>query len=244
MKKNLKKRIDVSVITLFPEFIEQYAGFGIISRAIKNKLLKISAVNLRRFSVDKRGTVDDRPYGGGLGMVLRPDVVIKAITKLRGRISSNSTKKTCVILMTPQGKTFNQKLAHKLSKFDHLVFVSGRYEGFDERVRKFVDEEISIGDYVLMGGELPSLVITEAVLRLVPSVLGKDDSADKESFTENSLEFPQYTKPEVLEIKVNGKIKKMPVPKVLLSGHHLNIEKWRAEEALKRTMKRRPDLLK
>jgi tRNA (guanine37-N1)-methyltransferase len=244
MKKNLKKRIDVSVITLFPEFIEQYAGFGIISRAIKNKLLKIGAVNLRRFSVDKRGTVDDRPYGGGLGMVLRPDVVIKAITKLRGRASSNSTKKTCVILMTPQGKPFNQKLAHKLSAYDHLVFVSGRYEGFDERVRKFVDEEISIGDYVLMGGELPSLVITEAVLRLVPGVLGKDDSADKESFTENSLEFPQYTKPEVLEVKVNGKIKKMPVPKVLLSGHHLNIENWRAEESLKRTKKRRPDLLK
>ncbi len=244
MKKNLKKRIDVSVITLFPEFIEQYAGFGIISRAIKNKLLKIGAVNLRRFSVDKRGTVDDRPYGGGLGMVLRPDVVIKAITKLRGRASSSATKKTRVILMTPQGKPFTQKLAQKLSAYDHLVFVSGRYEGFDERVRKFVDEEISIGDYVLMGGELPSLVITEAVLRLVPGVLGKDDSADKESFTENSLEFPQYTKPEVLEVKVDGKIKKMPVPKVLLSGHHLNIENWRAEEALKRTKKRRPDLLK
>jgi tRNA (guanine37-N1)-methyltransferase len=235
----MKKKIEVSIITLFPEFIEQYAGFGIISRAIKNKLLKISAVNLRRFAFDKRGTVDDRPYGGGLGMVLRPDVVIKAITKLRGR-----RKKTRVVLMTPQGKPFTQAIAKKLSAYDHLVFVSGRYEGFDERVRKFVDEEISIGDYVLMGGELPSLVITEAVLRLVPGVLGKDDSADKESFTEKMLEFPQYTKPEVLEVTVNGKVKKMPVPKVLLTGHHANIIKWREEEALKRTKKRRPDLLK
>lgn len=228
----------ISIITLFPEFIDQYAGFGIIARAIKNKLLKISAVNLRSFAFDKRGTVDDRPYGGGLGMVLRPDVVIKGITKVRGRVQGS--KKARVILMTPQGKPFTQAIARKLAKYDHLVFVSGRYEGFDERVRKFVDEEISIGDYVLMGGELPALVITEAVLRLVPGVLGKDDSADKESFTESMLEFPQYTKPEVLE--VNGK--KMRVPKVLLSGHHVNVEKWRAEESLKRTKKRRPDLLK
>ncbi len=240
-KKKITKKIAVSIITLFPEFIDQYAGFGIIARAIKNKLLKISAVNLRRFAIDKRGTVDDRPYGGGLGMVLRPDVVIKAINKLRGR---PSTKKTRVVLMTPQGKPFTQAIARKLSTYDHIVFVSGRYEGFDERVRKFVDEEISIGDYVLMGGELPALVITEAVLRLVPGVLGKDDSADKESFTESMLEFPQYTKPEVLEVKVNGKVKKIPVPKVLLSGHHLNIEKWRVEEAISRTQKRRPDLLK
>lgn len=225
----------ISIVTLFPEFIEHYTGFGIIARAIKNKLINILAVQLRNFSMDKRGTVDDRPYGGGLGMVLRPDVVIKAITKLRGR----AAKKTRVVLMTPQGKPFTQVIAKKLSQYDHLVFVSGRYEGFDERVRKFVDEEISIGDYVLMGGELPALVISEAVLRLVPGVLGKDDSADKESFTEAMLEYPQYTKPEVLE--VNGK--KMRVPKVLLSGHHENVAKWRTEEALKRTKKRRPDLL-
>lgn len=238
----------ISIVTLFPEFIEQYAGFGIIARAIKNKLIRLRAVNLRGFAIDKRGTVDDRPYGGGLGMVLRPDVVIKAIQKMRAKVSAVSktkpAKKTHVVLMTPQGKPFTQAIARKLSKYDHLVFISGRYEGFDERVRKFVDEEISVGDYVLMGGELPALVISEAVLRLVPGVLGKDDSADKESFTEAMLEFPQYTKPEVLEVKVNGKVKKMPVPKVLLSGHHLNVEKWRSEEALKRTKKRRPDLLK
>lgn len=231
----------ITIVTLFPEFIEQYAGFGIIARAIKNKLIKISAVNLRSFAIDKRGTVDDRPYGGGLGMVLRPDVVMKAITKMRQKAGK---QKSHVVLLTPQGKVFNQKLAKKLVKQENLIFISGRYEGFDERVRKFVDEEISVGDYVLMGGELPALVISEAVLRLVPGVLGKDESADKESFTEAMLEFPQYTKPEVLEVKVNGKVKKMSVPKVLLSGHHVNVEKWRSGEALKRTKKRRPDLLK
>lgn len=229
----MKKKISITVVTLFPDFIQQYAGFGIISRAIKNKIVKMSAVNLRKFAFDKRGTVDDRPYGGGLGMVLRPDVVIKAITKLR-------KKNSRVILLTPQGKKFDQSLARKLSKYDDLVFISGRYEGFDERVRKFVDEEISVGDYVLMGGELPALVISEAVLRLIPGVLGKDDSAANESFAENLLEYPQYTKPEVLVIKG----KKLQVPKVLLTGHHANVETWRQEESLKRTRKRRPDLLK
>lgn len=244
----MKKKISISIITLFPEFIDQYAGFGIIARAIKNKLLKISAVNLRSFASDKRGTVDDRPYGGGLGMVLKPDVVVKAIMKVRGSVASsakngraaNSSKKTRVILMTPQGQPFTQAIARKLSQYDHLVFVSGRYEGFDERVRKFVDEEVSIGDYVLMGGELPALVITEAVLRLVPGVLGKDGSADKESFSEKMLEFPQYTKPEVFVVGS----KKLRVPKVLLAGHHANVEQWRQSEAIKRTKKRRPDLLK
>lgn len=257
----------ISIVTLFPEFVEQYSKFGIIARAIKNKLIKISAVNLRGFASDKRGTVDDRPYGGGLGMVLRPDVVIKAIQKVRAtktakNISVSKKKTTRVVLLTPQGKPFTQTMAKKLSTYDHLVFVSGRYEGFDERVRKFVDEEISIGDYVLMGGELPALVITEAVLRLVPGVLGKDGSADKESFSSSKslgtstigsasgiLEYPQYTKPEILSVKVRTsdgttKIKKIPVPKVLLSGHHKNVEKWRAEEALKRTKRRGPDLLK
>jgi len=178
-------------------------------------------------------------------------VVIKSIAKARTSSSKTSlAKQARVILLSTQGKQFNQAHARRLAKYDHLVFVSGRYEGFDERVRKFVDEELSIGDYVLMGGELPSLVISEAVLRLIPGVLGKDESADKESFaitkilgsskTETLLEYPQYTKPEILE--VNGK--KMRVPKVLLSGHHLNVEKWRTDEAIKRTKKRRPDLIK
>lgn len=248
----MKKRISISVITLFPEFINQYTSFGIIARAIKSRLVKFTSVDLRKFGLDKRKTVDDRPYGGGLGMVLRPDVVIKAIAKARASAKSlsktSSVKQTRVILLTPQGKQFNQAHARRLAKYDNLVFVSGRYEGFDERVRKFVDEELSVGDYVLMGGELPSLVISEAVLRLIPGVLGKDESADNESFAVSDavkkngvlLEYPQYTKPEILE--VNGK--KMRVPKVLLSGHHLNVQKWRTEEAIKRTKKRRPDLIK
>ncbi len=226
----------ITIITLFPNFIEQYTSFGIIARAIKARLLKFKAVDLRSFGIDKRKTVDDRPYGGGLGMVLRPDVVIKAITKTRGK-----KKNSRVILLTPQGKVFNQNHARRLTKYNELIFVSGRYEGFDERVRKFVDEELSIGDYVLMGGELPSLVISEAVLRLVSGVLGKDESADEESFSSlGLLEYPQYTKPEVLEVAG----KKLPVPKVLLTGHHANVDQWRKSESLKRTKKRRPDLIK
>lgn len=230
----MKKPFQISIITLFPDFIEQYTGFGIIARAIKRRLVKFLAVDLRKFGVDARKTVDDRPYGGGLGMVLRPDVVIKAIQKTRGK------KKARVILLDPQGKPFTQAHAKRLAKYDHLIFVSGRYEGFDERVRKFVDEEISVGDYVLMGGELPALVISEAVLRLVPGVLGKHESADKESFSDGMLEYPQYTKPEILEIAG----KKLRVPKVLLTGHHANVEKWRKKESQKRTKKRRPDLIK
>ncbi len=242
----MKKTIKITVITLFPKFIEQYAGFGIIARAIKKRLVKFLAVDMRQFGIDARKTVDDRPYGGGLGMVLRPDVVIKAITKTIGKIATSSRKKTRIILLTPQGKVFNQAHARRLAKYDHLIFVSGRYEGFDERVRKFVDEELSVGDYVLMGGELPALVMSEAVLRLIPGVLGKDQSADNESFSEDGLlEYPQYTKPEVLEIKSKiGKTQKLAVPKVLLTGHHANVYAWRKQESLKRTKQRRPDLLK
>lgn len=240
-----KELMKISIITLFPDFIEQYTKFGIIARAIKSRVVKFGSVDLRQFGLDKRKTVDNRPYGGGLGMVLRPDVVIKAITKTRGRTTATSQKTTRVILLSPQGKVFNQAHARRLAKYESLVFVSGRYEGFDERVRRFVDEELSVGDYVLMGGELPSLVISEAVLRLIPGVLGKDESADNESFAVDSnkqvlLEYPQYTKPEVLE--VNGK--KLRVPKVLLTGHHANVAAWRKEESIKRTKKRRPDLLK
>lgn len=211
-----------------------YAGFGIVQRAIKNKLLKFEALNLRKFGLDRRGTVDDRPYGGGLGMVLRPDVLHKAISSWRKKKPAGR-----VVMLTPQGKPFNQAAAKRLAKYDDLLLVSGRYEGFDERVRKFVDEEISLGDFILMGGELPALAVAESVLRLVPGVLGKDESADAESFSQAMLEYPQYTKPEVLE--AGGR--KLRVPKVLLTGHHANIKKWRIEEALKRTKKRRPDLL-
>ncbi len=230
----MKKSISISIITLFPDFVSGYLKFGIIARSIKRRIVTFSAVDLRKFGLDSRKTVDDKPYGGGLGMVLRPDVVVKAIQKAKG-----AKKNTRVILLSPQGKVFNQAHAKRLSKYQNLIFVSGRYEGFDERVRKFVDEELSIGDYILMGGELPSLVISEAVLRMIPGVLGKDDSAANESFSNGLLEYPQYTKPEVFEI--GGK--KLKVPKVLLTGHHANVSKWRHEEAVKRTKKRRPDLL-
>jgi len=232
----MKKKISITVLTLFPEFVESYTKFGIVKRAIKNKVLALRAVNLRDYSFGRRGTVDGRPYGGGLGMVLRPDVVVKAIQKLRPK---SQQKKSRVILLTPQGKVFKQAQARRLAKYEELIFVSGRYEGFDERIRSFVDEELSVGDYILMGGELPALAISEAILRLVPGVLGKLESSANESFTEGLLEYPQYTKPEVLKV---GK-RTMRVPKVLLGGHHGKMDAWRRGEASKRTKKRRPDLL-
>lgn len=264
MKK--PKSISISIITLFPKFTDHYTTFGIIARAIANKLLVWRSVDLRQFGLDARQTVDDRPYGGGVGMVLRPDVLYAALRSTESRIKNQESRK---ILLTPSGKRFTQKDAVRLAKYKHIIFVSGRYEGYDERITKFVDEELSIGDYVLMGGELPALVISEAVLRNVPGVLGKDESAVGESFSpvvrnidgrhnRALLEYPQYTKPEVWEVKSRiknstvakamtdkqeSKTKKLRVPKVLLTGHHANVKAWREEEALKRTKKHRPDLL-
>jgi tRNA (guanine37-N1)-methyltransferase len=236
----MNKKLTIKIITLFPQFVENFVeSFGIVKRAIKLKLLEIKPINLRKFGLGERQIVDDRPYGGGVGMVLRPDILYKAIKAVSSKQSA-SRKKQRIILLTPQGKKFNQAEAKRLSKYQELVFVCGRYEGFDERVRGFVDEEFSIGDFVLMGGELPALVISEAVMRLRSGILGKDESTEKESFSENMLEYPQYTKP--LELKV--KSKKLKVPGVLLTGHHKNINDWRMAEALKRTKKRRPDLLK
>ena len=240
------KLLSIKIITLFPEFINAFVGnFGILKKAIKNKLLEIKPVNLRQFGLDERQTVDDRPYGGGVGMVLRSDILYKAIEAAKKLKIKNQKLKIRTILLTPQGKRFHQIDAKRLAKYDELVMVSGRYEGFDERIRQFVDEEISIGDYVLMGGELPSLVISEAVMRLRPGIIGKIESTTAESFVGNLLEYPQYTKPEVWRVK-RDKRKEISfrVPKVLLTGHHKNIEDWRKLEALKRTKKRRPDLLK
>lgn len=246
------KRLSIKIITLFPQFIEQFVeAFGIVKRAIKLKLLEIKPVDLRSFGLGERQVVDDRPYGGGVGMVLRADVLHKAISSIKNQ-ESRIKKRT--ILLTPQGKKFDQVMAQRLAKYDELVLVCGRYEGFDERIRRFVDEEISIGDYVLMGGELPTLVISEAVMRLRPGILGKDESVVNESFSEPSvihgreykqvLEYPQYTKPEVLEVRDKRQVtRKYRVPKVLLTGHHKNIEEFRKNESVKRTKKRRPDLL-
>jgi len=232
-------------------------AFGIVKRAIKLKLLQMKAVDLRKFGLGERQVVDDRPYGGGVGMVLRADVLLGAIESARKFQISNSkyqikskikksNSKQRIILLTPQGKKFLQKDAHRLAKYDELIMICGRYEGFDERIRQFVDEEISVGDYVLMGGELPALAISEAVMRLRPGILGKDESTFNESFSEGMLEYPQYTKPEFLEVRSKNKevrIKKLRVPRVLFTGHHKNISEWRKEESLKRTKKRRGDLI-
>jgi tRNA (guanine37-N1)-methyltransferase len=232
----ISKKLSIKIITLFPEFVENFVeSFGIVKRAVKLRLLDLKPINLRAFGLGARQVVDDRPYGGGVGMVLRPDILQRAILKAKGK-----SKKARVILLTPQGKPFTQKEAERLSKNSNLILVCGRYEGFDERIRAFVDEEISIGDYVLMGGELPALILSEAVMRLRPGILGKDESADKESFAEGLLEYPQYTKPEIW--KAGKKIAR--VPKVLLSGNHRNIAEWRLGESLKRTEKRRPDIFK
>jgi len=239
-------KLSIKIITLFPKFVEDFVeNFGIVRKAIKGKLLDIQAVDLRKFGLNRRGTVDDRPYGGGVGMVLRADVLYEAIASAKGK-----GLRAKVILLTPQGKRFDQATAKRLSKIDNLVLVCGRYEGFDERIRQFADEEISVGDYVLMGGELPALVISEAVMRLRPGILGKDESSVAESFSEikvskvlgreksSLLEYPQFTKPEVWKL---GK-KAYRVPKVLLTGHHKNIIEFRQKEAEKRRKKRRPDL--
>ncbi len=234
------KRIAVTVVTLFPKFIESFVEhFGILKKAMKNGLFTLRALDLRPFGVGTRNVVDDHPYGGGVGMVLRPDVLHRAITKARGKL-----KNAAVVLMTPQGRPLNQKLVRELGRYDRLVLVCGRYEGFDERVRGFADYEISVGDYVLMGGELPALVLTEAVARTVPGILGKFESQEAESFSAGTLEYPHYTKPEIFKVKgARSKVQNLRVPKVLLTGHHGNIAAWREAEAIKRTKKRRPDLL-
>jgi tRNA (guanine37-N1)-methyltransferase len=225
------------VITIFPEMIKDYSKVSIIARAIKKKFISLKAINLRDFTNDNHQTVDGRPYGGGFGMVMRADVWQKAINRVAGL--KGKTRKSRVILLSPQGKKFSQKDAQRLAKQKSLTFVCGRYEGFDERVLSVVDEEFSIGDYVLMGGELPALVMVETISRFIPGVVGKAESVAGDTFSENNLEYPQYTRPEVLKV---GK-KTMRVPKVLLSGNHSEVEKWRTEQSLKKTQKRRPDLL-
>jgi tRNA (guanine37-N1)-methyltransferase len=221
------------ILSLFPEAFESYLNVSLLQRARAKKLIKIELHNLRDWGEGPHKTVDLRPYGGGAGMVLRVDVIDKALESLKVKKFKG---KTAVILLTPQGKKFDQKLALKLSNLKTLVLICGRYEGFDERVRDLVDMEISLGDFVLTGGEIPALAILDTVARLVPGVVGKEESLVHESFSENLLEYPQYTRPEVYKGK--------RVPKVLLSGNHANINAWRKTEALKRTKKRRPDLLR
>ena len=220
------------VLTLFPEMIEQGFHTSITGRAMEKGLLSLNAVNIRDFAGNKHMKVDDYPYGGGAGMVMQAEPVYAAHQALE----EQSGRKLRTIYLTPQGHTFNQKMAEEFAREEELVFLCGHYEGIDERVlEEVVTDYVSIGDYVLTGGELPALVMMDAISRLVPGVLNNDVSAETESFQDSLLEYPQYSRPE----EWRGK----KVPPILLSGHHANVEKWRREQSIIRTAKWRPDLL-
>lgn len=220
------------VLTLFPQMILDGLNTSIIGRAIENKLISLEAIDIRDFSTNKHKKVDDYPYGGGAGMVMQAEPVYGAYKSIADKLGT----KPRVVFLTPQGQVFNQTIAKELSKEENLVFLCGHYEGIDERVlEEIVTDHISIGDYVLTGGELPAMVLMDAIARLIPGVLNNDTSAEFESFHNNLLEYPQYSRP----IEWNGK----KVPEVLMSGHHGNVEQWRHEQSLIRTAQRRPDLL-
>ncbi|MBQ2800751.1 MAG: tRNA (guanosine(37)-N1)-methyltransferase TrmD [Lachnospiraceae bacterium] len=220
------------ILTLFPDMVMDGLNTSIIGRAKEKGLLSIEAVNIRDFTENKHNRVDDYPYGGGAGMVMQAQPVYDAYRHVEEKIG----KKPRVIYMTPQGKTFNQSMAEEFAKEEELVFLCGHYEGIDERVlEEVVTDYVSIGDYVLTGGELPAMVMIDAISRLLEDVLHNDTSAEFETFHDNLLEYPQYSRPETW----NGK----KVPEVLLSGHHANIEKWRREQSIMRTVEWRPDLI-
>lgn len=217
----------ISVLTLFPEYFDSLLKTSIIKRAKEKELFEFEAIDFRPFTNEKHGHVDDTPYGGGAGMVLMCQPILDALKTIR-------TDKSTVILLTPQGKTFKQEIARELSLKEHLIFICGHYEGFDERIRDYVDIQMSLGDFVLTGGESACMVMCDSILRLIPGVI-RQDSSDDDSFSNGLLEYPQYTRPEVYD--------GMRVPDVLLSGHHANIKKWRHEKSLENTYKHRPDLL-
>ncbi len=218
------------ILTLFPQMFAPLHE-SILGKAIQNGRIEVRVINIRDFALDKHQVVDDTPYGGGQGMVMKPEPIARAIEWAAAEDASSWT-----LYLTPQGKAFNQEMARALSSKPHLILLCGRYEGVDERVREMlIDEEISIGDYVLGGGELAAMVVVEAISRLLPGVLGSGRSAEDDSFSNSLLEYPQYTRP--FDFRGHG------VPEVLLSGNHLEINRWRRKEALKRTYLRRPDLL-
>lgn len=219
------------VLTLFPDFFTSPLGQGIMAKAVAKGVFEVRAVNIRDYATDKHKTADDYPYGGGCGMVMKVEPVISALEDVRARCPG---KRPHVILTTPQGRPFGHEAAKELSLKEWLVIICGRYEGIDERVREFADDEISIGDYILTGGETAALAIIEAVGRLLPGALGEPESMERESFSRGLLEYPQYTRPE--------DFRGMKVPAVLLSGNHKEIERWRTIESVKRTLSRRPDL--
>ena len=219
----------IAVLTLFPGMFAGPLDESIVKRAREAGLLELTLHNLRDYAHDRHRTVDDRPFGGGPGMLLKPEPLFEAVEKL-------ARETTRVILLSPSGRAFNQAIAGELAQLDDLLLISGHYEGFDERVREqLADDELSIGDYVLTNGALPAMVIIDAVTRLLPGALGDDTSSHEESFSHGLLEYPQYTRP--------AEFRGMKVPEVLLSGNHAQIAKWRAEQANARTKERRPDLL-
>ena len=224
----------IDVVTPFSEMLKDFFGSSILKRAQENKIVRINVWDLRDFTSDKHKTVDDYPYGGGPGMILKPEPIFRAVDAILGETSGSSPK---VILMSPQGETYTQEKAQSLAKEDHLVFLCGHYRGVDERViEALVTEEVSIGDYILTGGELAAAVVIDSVVRLIPGVLGDIDSAEGDSFSSGRLDHPHYTRP--------AEFRGMKVPDVLLSGHHENIDAWREERANKETAAKRPDLLK
>ncbi|MBO4569822.1 MAG: tRNA (guanosine(37)-N1)-methyltransferase TrmD [Clostridia bacterium] len=220
----------ISFVTLFPEMFEPLKA-SLIGKAQEKNALKIEIINIRDFSQDKHKKCDDYPFGGGAGMLMTPQPIYDAITSIRGY------KKAHKIYMSPKGKTLNQAKVKELSKFDHLIILCGHYEGIDERIIDLlIDEEISIGDFVLTGGEIPAMALADSVARFIPGVLGSLDSTVDESFSDNLLEYPQYTRPQ--------EFKGLSVPEVLVSGDHAKVDEWRKQEALKITKARRPDLLR
>ena len=219
--------MQIDILTLFPNMFDGFLSESIIKRAINKELVKVNIINFRDFSCDPHHKVDDTPYGGGSGMVLMAQPIMDAVDSIR-------TPKSKVILLTPDGVKYDQKTAYFLAKEEHLIIICGHYEGFDERIRSIVDMEISIGDYVLTGGELPSMIISDSIIRLLDGVIDKESHLN-DSFNNNLLDYPTYTKPR--------SYKGMEVPDVLLNGNHKDILEYRQKEALKRTKERRPDLL-
>jgi tRNA (guanine37-N1)-methyltransferase len=225
----------IDVLTLFPQMFEVPFSFGIFKRAVDSGLVSIGLHDIRAYTHDKHHTADDYPYGGGAGMVMKPEPIFEAVEAVKAGIDDKD-EKLPVILLTPQGRLLTQSVVEELAGYRHLVFICGHYEGVDERVREHLaTDEISIGDYVLTGGELPAMVVLDTVLRLIPGVLGSEESSLDDSHANGLLEYPQYTRPD--------DYKGWKVPEILLSGNHAEIAKWRREQIIKRTLERRPELL-
>lgn len=225
--------MQIDILTLFPEMFTGVLGHSILHKAVEKKAVQYNVINFREYADNKHASVDDYPYGGGAGMVLTPQPIFDAVSALKENAGKTNPR---VILLCPQGRRYEQCIAEELAKEEHLIFICGHYEGYDERIRQYVvTDEISIGDYVLTGGELGAMVVIDSVVRLLPEVLGNQESHMKDSFSTGLLEHPHYTRP--------ADFRGMKVPEVLLSGNHKLIEEWRNKEALRRTLSRRPDLL-